>query len=232
MVFEEALVEREMLRNVPLFSSLTDGELKDLAAIAARKRFPRDEMVIMQGEEGGSFFLILAGKVKVIINSPQGREITLAILSRDDFFGEMSLIDGRNRSASVMTITETEVMTIIERDFETYLRRFPEVSIKLLKIFIGRLRRADRQIEHLALHSVKGGVARLILDWVVDYGNLASEGLVFDLPYTHKEIAGMLGTSRETVTRTFADLKEEGYLSLVKNRVVVSDLKRIRDLAL
>jgi CRP/FNR family transcriptional regulator, cyclic AMP receptor protein len=225
-------MERELLRNVPLFSSLTDGELQDLAAITARKKFSKEEMVILQGEEAGSFFLILTGKVKVVINSPQGREITLAILSKDDFFGEMSLLDGRNRSATVMTIAETEVMTLSNRDFETYLRKFPEVSIKLLKIFIGRLRRADRQIEHLALHSVKGGVARLILDWAVDYGNLSGEGLVFDLPYTHKEIAGMLGTSRETVTRTLTELKEEGYLSLAKNRIAVSNLERIRDLAL
>jgi CRP-like cAMP-binding protein len=223
-------VAYRILSSVPLFSSLTEEELKDLGAISAHQKFGREEVVIMQGEEGGSFFVILSGRVKVVIDSPQGKEVTLAILSSDDFFGEMSLIDGVARSATVITLEPTEALMIHSRDFDLYMRRYPEVSIKLMKIFIGRLRHADRQIEHLALHSVKGRMARMILDWVVNLGTIRPDGVHFQFPYTHKEIAGMLGTSRESVTRMITELKEEGFLSIDKNKVCVSNLEGLREL--
>lgn len=225
-------MEYNVLKNVPLFASLSELELRELGEIAARKQFGKEEMVIIQGEEGGSFFVILHGKVKVVIDSPHGREVTLAILSRDDFFGEMSLIDKEVRSASVVTLESTEALIINSQDFDNYLRRYPEVPIKLLKIFIRRLRLADRQIEHLALHSVKGRLARMMLDWVADYGTIRADGVHFDLPYTHKEIAGMLGTSRETVTRMLNELKDEGYISINKTRILISNLEGVRDLVL
>jgi CRP/FNR family transcriptional regulator, cyclic AMP receptor protein len=225
-------VEYGILSKVPLFSSLTAEEINILGEISTKKKFGREEIVIMQGEEGGSFFLILSGQVKVVIDSPQGREVTLAILGHDDFFGEMSLVDGAARSATVITLASTEALMISVRDFHNYLKKYPEVSIKLMKIFIDRLRHAARQIEHLALHSVKGRLARMILDWVVDFGTIRPDGVHFELPFAHKEIAGMLGTSRESVTRMLAELKDEGYIALDKTRVLISNLQGLREMLL
>lgn len=221
-------MESKLLSGVPLFSSLSDKELNELAVISAKRKYAKDEFIIMQGDEGGSFFIILSGRVKVLINSPNGREVTLAILSENDYFGEMSLIDGSIRSASVAAMQNTELLTINHVDFNAYLIRFPEVSIKLLKSFMSRLRSADRQIEHLALHSIKGRLARLLLDWVIEYGNIKNEAVEFELPYTQKEIAGMLAANRESVTRMFTELKEEGYLSIDRNHIQVLDLDGLR----
>ena len=113
-----------------------------------------------------------------------------------------------------------------------YLRKYPEVSTKFMKIFIGRLRHADRQIEHFALHSIKGRMARMILDWVVDLGTIKPDGVHFQFPHTHKERAGMLGTGRESVTRMLTELKEEGYLAIDKNKVCVSNIEELRELVL
>jgi CRP/FNR family transcriptional regulator, cyclic AMP receptor protein len=225
-------MDRDLLKNVPLFSPLSDEELKMLEAIAIKRDYGREEYIILQGEEGGSFFVILDGRVRVLITSPQGKEIILALLGKDDFFGEMSLLDGSARSASVVAVQQTRTLTINPQAFNDYLRKFPEVSIKLLRDYIRRLRQADRQIEHLALHSVKGRLARMILDWVVDYGTLCEQAIHFDIPLTHREIAGMLGTSRESVTRAFTELKEEGSLEMVKNRIIVSNLEALRSIAL
>jgi len=221
-----------LLKNVPLFSPLDNRELEVLASIAITRNYGRDEFIILQGEEGGSFFVILEGKVKVIITSPQGREITLALLGKDEFFGEMSLLDGSDRSASVVAMMPTRALTINTGAFNDYLMRFPEVSIKLLRDFIRRLRLADRQIEHLALYSVKGRLARMILDWAFAYGTLKGAAIYFKIPLHHREIAGLLGTSRESVTRMLAEFKEKGYIEIEKNGMTVLDLEGLRSVTL
>lgn len=217
-----------LLRAVPLFSTLTDCELEKLGAIAEKRHYQKNEAVFLQGEKGRDFFIILSGSVKVSIQSPHGREITLSILAEGDFFGEMSLIDGSSRSASVYAIVRTEVITVGHDSFNAYLSSSPEVSIKLLRLFIKRLRHADRQIEYLAFHTTKGRLARMILDWVVDYGNISLEGVSLTLPFTHREIAGMLGASRESVSRILTEFRDSGYIQLDGDGLTVHDLEGLR----
>ncbi len=222
------MMDYTLLSAVPLFSTLTERELEELGTIAEKKCYRKNEAVFLQGEKGRDFFIILSGRVKVSIQSLQGREITLTILAKGDFFGEMSLIDGSSRSASVFALARTEVITIDHGEFNGYLTKSPEVAVKLLRLFIKRLRHADRQIEYLAFHTIKGRMARLVLDWVVDYGNISSEGLSLKLPFTHREIAGMLGATRESVSRILTEFKDLGYMRIEGDAVTVHDLEGLR----
>jgi len=217
-----------LMRAVPLFSTLTDCELEKLGAIAEKKCYHKNEAVLLQGEKGRDFFVILSGRVKVSIQSPQGREITLSILAEGDFFGEMSLIDGSSRSASVYAIVRTEVITVDHERFNVFLSSSPQVSIKLLRLFVKRLRRADLQIEYLAFHTAKGRLARMMLDWIADYGIISSEGVSLTIPFTHREIAGMLGASRESVSRILTEFRDSGYIQLDGDGLTVYDLEGLR----
>ncbi|MDQ7824151.1 MAG: Crp/Fnr family transcriptional regulator [Candidatus Eremiobacteraeota bacterium] len=217
---------------MPLFSELGSKELEDLEGIAVSTRFHKGEYIFFQGEEGGAFFIIISGKVKIVRDSPSGREITLAALSRGDSFGELSLLDGKSRSASVVAISKAEVLVIFRGDFEEYLRTHPEVAIKLLTVYAGRLRDANRRIEDLACHSVRGRLAQMMLDSVAGNGVICEEGVVFQLPSSHKEIASQLGTSRETVSRTLAALCNEGFIRMMKSQVTVPCLESLRSLVL
>lgn len=229
-MFTPENVVSDILKKVPLFSVLSDSELRELAAIGSTRRIRRDELIFLQGDPGQHFFIILEGKVKIFLQDARGREVILVVLGREDFFGEMSLFDGKARSASAQAQQETRVYSIGHHDFNRFLERAPKVSLKMLRFLSERLRNADALIENLALLSVKGRLARLLADWGVKDGQAVDGITVFRLPMPKTEIAQMLGTSRETVSRMMSELKDEGVIELDRNMVRVNGLDRLRQI--
>ncbi|NDD26954.1 MAG: Crp/Fnr family transcriptional regulator [Proteobacteria bacterium] len=220
----------DMLKRVPLFSVLSDREIRDLTAIGSTRRIRRDELIFLQGDPGQHFFIILEGRIRIFLQDARGREVILAVLGREDFFGEMSLFDGQCRSASAQAQQETRVYCIGHEDFNHFLERTPAVSLKMLRYLSERLRHADAIIENLALLSVKGRLARLLADWGEKDGRSADGKTVFRLPMPKTEIAQMLGTSRETVSRMMSELHDEGVIELDKSLVRVAGLDRLRQI--
>ncbi len=229
-MFAPEVVVAGMLRRVPLFSVLSDAELHDLASVGTTRRLRKDELIFLQGDPGQHFFIILEGKVKIFLQDPRGREVILVVLGREDFFGEMSLLDGKARSASAQAILETRVYSIAHEEFYRFLARAPSVPLKMLRQLSERLRKADEVIENLALLSVKGRLARLLADWGLKDGRALGGRTVFRLPMPKTQIAQMLGTSRETVSRMMTELRDEGFLSLEGNTVRVDGIDRLRQI--
>lgn len=230
-MFTPETVVSDILKRVPLFSVLSDAELRELAAIGNTRRIRRDELIFLQGDPGQHFFIILEGKVKIFLQDARGREVILVVLGREDFFGEMSLFDGKARSASAQAQQETRVYSIGHQDFNRFLERTPKVSLKMLRFLSERLRHADAIIENLALLSVKGRLARLLADWGAKDGKAVDGLTVFKLPMPKTEIAQMLGTSRETVSRMMSELKDEGVIELEGNTVRVNGLDRLHQIS-
>lgn len=223
-------VVSDILRKVPLFAVLSDSELQALAAIGTTRRFRRDELIFLQGDPGEHFFIILDGKVKIFLQDARGREVILVLLGREEFFGEMALFDGQARSASAQAQHETRVYSIGHNEFIRFLERAPAVGLKMLRFLSERLRHADAIIENLALLSVKGRLARLLADWGEKNGKTVDDVTVFRLPMPKTEVAQMLGTSRETVSRMMTELKDEGFIALEGSTVRVSGLQRLRQI--
>ena len=153
-----------VLRNVPLFSGLDESELQRLSQVAVRRRAGRNEQVVRAGEDAESLIVLLTGRAKVTNFDEEGREIILAWLGPGEFFGEMGLIDGSPRSASVVAVEPCELLTIGKTEFQRCMQENFQVAQKLMQILVRRLREADRNIESLALLDVYGRVARLLLD--------------------------------------------------------------------
>src|SRR5512132_4557253 len=109
--------DQELLRTLPIFSELTDGDIASLSRLAARRRYPKDTVVFFENEEGDSFFMILEGRIKVTILGDDGREVILSMLGPGDFFGEMALLDNEPRSATVIATETLELVTIWRSDF-------------------------------------------------------------------------------------------------------------------
>src|SRR3990170_8812476 len=156
--------DQELLRTVPIFSELTDGDITSLAKLSSRRRFPKDTVVFFENEEGDSVFMILEGRIKVTILGDDGREIILSMLGPGDFFGEMALLDNEPRSATAIAVEESELLSLHRTDFQTVIGDNPAISSALIKVLTARLRRANHQISTLALLDVYGRVARVILD--------------------------------------------------------------------
>ena len=202
----------ELLKRVPLFEELSEGELEALSHVALLRTFPKDRVVIMAEEEGDSLFVIHDGQVKVSIVSEDGREVILSILGEGNFFGEMSLLDGHPRSANVTTTQATELLMVRRADFLRFIQKSPQTAIKLLSVLASRLRITDRKIEGLALSDVTGRISQTLLQLADEQGVATQEGvLIRDRP-THQDLANMSGTTRETVSRILKRLENQGYI--------------------
>jgi CRP/FNR family transcriptional regulator/CRP/FNR family cyclic AMP-dependent transcriptional regulator len=205
-------MHQELLKGVPLFEGLNEGELSALSQVALHRVFPPDRVVIMAEDEGDTLFVIAKGQVKVSIVSEDGREVILSILGQGDFFGEMSLLDGHPRSANVTTMQETELLMVRRPDFLRLIQNTPQIAVKLLAVLASRLRKTDRKIEGLALSDVTGRITQTLLQLAEEQGSPTPEGVLISNRPTHQDLANMSGTTRETVSRVLKRLENQGYL--------------------
>ena len=222
--------DQELLRTVPIFSELTDGDISSLARLSSRRRFPKDTVVFFENEEGDFFFMILEGRIKVTILGDDGREVILSMLGPGDFFGEMALLDNEPRSATAIAVEESELLQLHRTDFQTVLTDNRSIQHALIKILTGRLRRANHQISTLALLDVYGRVARVIVDMAREEGRRLRDGRIAFRRATHQEIANRIGTTRETVTRMLKDLERQGLIHVEGKEIVVEpDFEKVFD---
>jgi CRP/FNR family transcriptional regulator, cyclic AMP receptor protein len=220
------------LRNVPIFSDIEESELLQIARVGVRKKYKRSSMILLEEEIGAALFVIITGKVKVIRSDDDGREVILSILGENDFFGEMALLDGLSRSASVVAITKTELFMIHRRDFLKLLHDFPAVAISLLKELTMRLRKADTQIKSLSLKDAAGRVANVILQLADDIGKIRKGRVEIDQLPLQQDLANMAGTSRETISRMVHMFIRKGHLELQGNKLIINDYEKFKSLYL
>ena len=207
-----------VLRNVPLFSGLDESELHRLSQVAVRRRAGRNEQVVRAGEDAESLIVLLTGRAKVTNFDEEGREIILAWLGPGEFFGEMGLIDGSPRSASVVAVEPCELLAIGKSEFQRCMQENFQVAQKLMQILVRRLREADRNIESLALLDVYGRVARLLLDMSEDENGKR----VVRQKISKQDMARMIGASREMVSKVMRDLELGGYIVVDNDLITIT----------
>lgn len=207
-----------VLRNVPLFSDLDQVELERLSRVATRRRAGRGEQVVRSGESADALLILLTGRAKVTNFDEEGREIILAWLGPGEFFGEMGLIDGSARSASVVAVENCELLSIGKNEFQRCMQDNFQVAQKLMQILVRRLREADRNIESLALLDVYGRVARLLLDLSeeIDGKRLVTQKI------SKQDMARMIGASREMVSKVMRDLEVGGYIISEGDQITIT----------
>jgi len=213
-----ALSPLEVLKRVPLFESLPEVELAHFAELTREKTYPKGSVILFENDRGDSLYLVASGQVKVVLIGEDGREVILSALGPGSFFGEMALIDDAPRSAHVIAMEDSTLLVLRREDFQARLRSSPEVAISLLRELSRRLRRADEKIGSLVLLDVNGRVADLLL-------RAASEedGDMIRRKMTHHTIAQMIGSSRETVSRTMRDFVERGLIQVTRKDITIKD---------
>ncbi len=212
-------VSPAVLRTVPLFASFPEEQLRALATVVSRRSASRGSIVIAAGDPTDSLYIILSGRLKVMMSDAEGKEVILSILSGGEFFGEMGLIDDAPRSASVVAIEPCELLVITRRDFKRCMAENAEMAMAVMRGLVRRLREADRKIGSLALLDVYGRVARLLLDMAetVDGQKMVTKRL------PKQDIAKMIGASREMVSRVMKDLQTGGYIEMRGSTILLRD---------
>jgi CRP/FNR family cyclic AMP-dependent transcriptional regulator len=207
------------LRNVPLFSTLPEGQLSLLTRVVGRKSYPRNSTIINAGDPTDALYIVISGRLKVMMSDDEGREVILAILGQGEFFGEMGLIDEAPRSATVIAIEPCELLTINKMDFKKCLAENFEIAVGVMKGLVKRLREADKKIGSLALMDVYGRVARLLMEMAetVDGQRVVTKKL------PKQDIAKMIGASREMVSRVMKDLQTSGHIEVKSGAIFLHE---------
>ena len=204
----------DVLRKVPLFDGLHQEELEALTEAVVRRVFPRNSIIIFAEDRGETFFIIHRGRVKISLMSEEGREVILSILEDGEFFGDLSLLDGKPRSADVTAIEDTELCVLRRPDFLRLIHTVPQIAVEILGVLASRLRRADRMIASLTFLDITGRIADVLLHIADERGIEREEGVCIPDRPSYQTLASMVGTTRETVTRVIGRLQTQGYLSV------------------
>jgi CRP/FNR family cyclic AMP-dependent transcriptional regulator len=184
-----------------------------------KRSYPKNAIVINEGDEANSLYIILDGEVKVFLSNEDGREIIINTQGAGDHFGELALLDNAPRSASVMTTMKSTLGVISKEDFCTVITRHPELALKLIRELTRRVRLLSDSVKTLALMDVYGRVAKTLLGMAEDMdGNLVIENRP-----TQQDIANRIGASREMVARIMKDLTTGNYISLEGRRLVINE---------
>ena len=218
------------LKNVPIFSDLSDSDLTKIATKMIPREYEKGKMILLEESQGETFFIIKSGAVKVTRQSDDGREVILAILGESDFFGEMSLLDGEGRSANIVSNEDAEVLTLSRSDFLDCLETYPKIAIALLEELAIRLRKSDQHIESLSLSDSEHRIAITLIRFAQELGTIKKgEVTIRNLPF-QQDIANMAGTSRETVSRTIKLLEEKNLVKKDKKDLIIYNFDEFRQL--
>lgn len=202
-----------MLERVSLFAHLPPPTLNALAESLTLRKCPKHTLLFMEGDVSGQLFIIESGLVCVYTDDDEGRQLVLNYMGPGEYFGELSLVDNRPRSASVVTVEDT-VLHCMSRDaFQSFLKAHPEVNQNLLEALADRVRKLTGNVKDMALLDVYGRVAQTLT-------RLCGEGLTGrSVRLTHQDIANMVGASREMVSRIMKELVVGGYIEMEQKKV-------------
>lgn len=200
------------LRTIPLFSGLAETEIKKIAELFSEKTYQRGQLIVDFGEPAKEFFLIQNGLVRVYRLNESGEQVVLALLGEGDFFGEMGLFTDSFRTAWVEAITGVRLYRMRKADFRNLLLATPELCWQMLGVISQRLAKMDEQMENLVCLNVEERLLKALFMLAQELGRKEEEGWVLPPYLTHRLLGELIGTSRETVTRTLGRLEKRGWL--------------------
>ena len=221
--------ETTYLKQVPLFTGLAEEEIQELMALAKRRTFRSGEVIFHRDDHGQVLYVIKEGKVKICLISPDGQEISLAVLGKGECFGEFAILDSRPRSADAVAMEKVECYTLQRSDFHNAVMKNPKIAIQIMEVLTGRLRTTDEMIEDLIFLDVPGRVAKKLLELADSHGVKAENGVRIEVRLTQQELASMVGASRESVNKVMGYFTDKRFISTDKHRITlhrITDLRR------
>jgi CRP/FNR family transcriptional regulator len=217
----------ELLARVPLFSELSPEELQRIAQVATPRSYPPDTRVFHEGDPGDASYIVVRGSCRVIRQHSDGRVITLATLGPGAIFGELAMLDGERRSASVESVESTELFALPASDIRPLIRDHPEMAEKLIIALTRRIREANERISRQSFQTVPSRVAGVLNKLLAEepVTPLVRDGVTIRL--RQSDLAQMAGTSRESVSRFLATLERAGVVQVGRGRVTVIEPERL-----
>jgi CRP/FNR family transcriptional regulator, cyclic AMP receptor protein len=220
-------IRAEALKRAAVFSGLATQELNYVVQRSVLKTYPAGAAIFSEGEACSGLYIVQQGTIKIFKVSSNGREQVLSIDGPGSSVAELPVFDGGAYPASATAMTDAALVFVSRHDFRSLCLEYPEVALKVLRVVGGRLRRLVGIIEELSFSTVAHRLASLLLDLAHRTGRTTPSGVEFNLPATNQELAAMIGTVRELVSRNMSRLQAAGILTIDGRRIVVHDLERL-----
>jgi CRP/FNR family cyclic AMP-dependent transcriptional regulator len=212
-------IKLQATKKIPLFKSFTNSEREKLISSLILREYEKGSAILLSSESNRDIMFIADGTVDVKLVAPNGREVIVARLNTGEFFGEIALLTGSSRTADVNAVEDTMILILRASDFESLLNNIPGLSHSLLVHLAYRVAAASNRIADLALYDVYYRVYRTLKSLAKK--DPKSNALIVNERPTHKELASMVGTSREMVTRALTKLQEDGVILLDDKQVTI-----------
>jgi len=224
------MINANLLKGIPIFNNFPFEELSEIAKITQLESYDRDAIIFRENTTGDNLYFILSGIVRIYKTAQDGKTKTLAYLEKGDFFGEMTAFVSGERSASARTMEPGKVAVINNKDLLTLISKNPKIARHFLDTMAMRLREADKQIQALTFQNVQSRLTVLLLDLADRHGKQTDAGILIDFPITHQELANMVGTAREVVSRILTNWKSQGLIDTDKHNIVLKDKAKLTEI--
>ncbi|MHB1390403.1 MAG: Crp/Fnr family transcriptional regulator [Thermoleophilia bacterium] len=221
------LAKKEVLKRSPVFQGMSDAELDEIVPLVVERRLRKDTVIFHEHDPAAAFYLIKTGLVKIYKVAADGREQVLAMLGDGQIFGDVPTFDGGPYPATAATMDDSELYLIRRDDLLAVVRRHPEIAIKVIAVLGARLRQSLELIRDLSFKQVPHRLAGLLLKLGEEYGETRGTGILIKLSLSRQELADIVGTSRETVTRELKKMEREGLLVIDRRHITIADREQL-----
>jgi CRP-like cAMP-binding protein len=219
------------LKQIRLFADLPAETMERLDRVAGMKAVKRRQPIYLPGDLGDAVYLLKSGRVKISRLSPDGKELTLAILEPGEIFGETDALQGAPRDEVAEALEDTVLCIVPRSEFEALLQRTPGLALRLTKLIGLRLRRIESRVEDLVFRDVPTRLAHLLLDLARDLGVEDQRGLLLRARLSHRDLANLIGSTRETVSLTLGEFRREGLVETEGRQIIIRNREGLARLA-
>lgn len=221
----------QQLKKMPVFADLPDAQLKDLYQITTERKYRKGSVIFLEGEQGEGFHYLQSGKVKIVKMTDDGREHIINILSPGDLFAEVLLFNNRDYPATAIAVEDSKVGVIKNTDLERLILGNNLLALQLIKALSQRLLFAQQKIKNLALHDVTARTAETLLRLGTEHGRILTNGQTeITLDLSRQDLASLVGTTRETVTRTLSSLKKDKIIDFDIHKITIIEPNKLKRL--
>ncbi|MET4698654.1 CRP/FNR family cyclic AMP-dependent transcriptional regulator [Constrictibacter sp. MBR-5] len=215
--------KRKVFASHELFSRFSPAEIERLVSFSHARAYGAGEVIFEKGSPGQGLMAVLSGRVRISSPSPEGREIVLNIIHPGQIFGEIALLDGKERTADATAMEACELLILERRDFVPFLEKHPDICLRLIAVLCERLRRTTEQVEDVLFLDLQARLAKTLLHLVDAHGRPVSNGVALGAKLSQRDLANMIGASRESVNRQLSLWEEEGLISRDRGAITILD---------
>jgi len=215
------------LKNCNLFSQVSSEDLAWLESHSRVRRMKRGEPIYMPSQSADGVLLVASGRIKICHSTPEGKQSIIDFVDEGEVFGELALLDAQQRDEYAETTEKTTLILIPKRELQDMIRKYPAIVLGVTKLIGARRQKIERRLKNLLFRSNRERVIHLLLELAEKYGDPQPNGIGLKIRLSHQEMAGIIGSTRETVTVVLGQLQSDNLIEIARRKIVINNLQKL-----